>query len=544
MDLLNNTVKIYIRSKIIFIINIAMYIWTIVFMHKYYKLPMGSSSITLPLERALKLSFYLFIIFMFLSYEYYSKIQKKGVSEIIQCTLNGRKKKHLFAAFGIVTINILILTIVIGAITCIEYKYYQVNDYHNEYIIHIIKNMFVNIFMILELASCIGMLVSKFKNRITAYLLMLAITYCTSPYPEKIADAQCMAGNIKHSIYPIVEFFNIMPLVNDGFPTNYMFGQSILGYRIFLILFWIAVCIFAIFLLEKMNLKKCILAGILCLAFYTGYALPASKVSMNGNPENTMAHDQYYYETGRDKTKNEKADYQIKSYDMKIKIGRQLRATVKMKVDHNLAKYKMTLYHGYKVKKVYDQNKKQLKFKQKQDYIEIDGNKKVSQIIMKYEGNSPAYYSNSQGIYLPGHFAYYPRAGYIALYSRDDMAINSCFVSEKTRFKVSVDYGKRIYTNLKKNGKTYEGNSDGCTLIAGFYKEKKFGNGNRIIYDYLYDECYMQKGGMEEIIREDNKNLIKQGKDHVTIFVVPNVNQTRSREVGKKQVLLRNSPWY
>ena len=49
---------------------------------------------------------------------------------------------------------------------------------------------------------------------------------------------------------------------------------------------------------------------------------------------------------------------------------------------------------------------------------------------------------------------------------------------------------------------------------------------------------------MEEIIREDNKNLIKQGKDHVTIFVVPNVNQTRSREVGKKQVLLRNSPWY
>lgn len=110
-----------------------------------------------------------------------------------------------------------------------------------------------------------------------------------------------------------------------------------------------------IFLVEKVNLNKCVIIGTLCIIFYIGYSLPASKVSMNGNPQNTMAHDQYYYVL-EDKVRNEKADYKMERYDMKLKIGRQLSAIVKIKVNRNLKRYKMTLYHGYKVKKVYDQD--------------------------------------------------------------------------------------------------------------------------------------------------------------------------------------------
>ncbi len=162
---------------------------------------------------------------------------------------------------------------------------------------------------------------------------------------------------------------------------------------------------------------------------------------------------------------------------------------------------------------------------------------------MEYVGASAAYYSNRQGIYLPGDFAYYPRAGYLALYDEEQMAMTSNFVSPDTKFKTIIDYQGKIYTNLDKKGSVYQSVCDGCTIFAGFYKEKKFGDGNRIIYNYLSDECYLEPGGFSAILKEDEAELKKMKKSHVTIFVAPNVNQMRNCDIGQNQILLRNSPW-
>ena len=45
------------------------------------------------------------------------------------------------------------------------------------------------------------------------------------------------------------------------------------------------------------------------------------------------------------------------------------------------------------------------------------------------------------------------------------------------------------------------------------------------------------------ICREVEKALEEMGKEGVTIFMVPNVNQMRNRDVGERQILVRNSPW-
>lgn len=71
--------------------------------------------------------------------------------------------------------------------------------------------------------------------------------------------------------------------------------------------------------------------------------MPASKVNMNNNPDNTMAHDQYYYETGVNKVQRKDANYKITAYNMDLKIRRQLEAKVSMKVNRSLKKYLMTL---------------------------------------------------------------------------------------------------------------------------------------------------------------------------------------------------------
>lgn len=543
MKLIKDARRVFLKSKLLTFATVLVYGFAVCFLLRYYKLPLGSDSITLPLERALKLSFYLFLATLFISYEYYLKFQKEGIAEIAICTAKGKKHRQLMAAFFILTVWVFLLSAIIMGITIIEYQYYQISDPNHEYVIHIVKNIIVNIFLILQLASCIGFCLSKTEKRIFSYLVFLIIVYCVSPYPEKIADAQCMAGNIKNSIYPIVEFLNIMPLVNSGFSTIYAFGQSILSYRIALILFWTSMVVFFILMSRKCRICYKIAAFICCVIFLAGYAMPASKVNMNNNPDNTMAHDQYYYETGVGKVKRKDANYKITAYNMDLKIRRQLEAKVSMKVTRSLKKYLMTLYHGYKVRKVYDQNGKSMGYDQKGDYIEIRAEDNIKTITVEYEGYSAAYYSNAQGIYLPGDFAYYPRAGYLPLYQKSQMAMTSNFVSEDTKFKVSIDYRGKIYTNLVKRKKDYQGKNDGCTIFAGFYKEKNFGDGNRMIYNYLYDECYTGEGGFEEVIREAQKTLKEMKKDHVTIFVAPNVNQTRNCDLGQKQILLRNSPW-
>lgn len=542
MKLLRDAKRVFLKSKLLLLMTVLIYGYVINFLLRFYKMPLGSDSITASLDQALKLSFYLFLVLLFFSYEYYLKFQKDGADEITRCTKKGRKNQHLISAFCILTIWIILLSAVIAGFVIVEYKYYGIRDTNNEYIIHILKNIFVNFFLILELASCIGLLLSGTRKRIMAYAVMLLIIYAVSPYPERIADAQCMAGNVKHSIYPIVELFNIMPLVNSGFSVNTAFGESVLFYRISLILFWTAVVILLLFLVRKCRIRNIVIIMVVCLCFGAGYVMPASKVNMNNNPENTMAHDQYYYETGN-KTKKEKPQYRITDYDMKLKIGRQLKAKVTMTVSKNLREYPMTLYHGYKVRAVSDQNGNPLKYSRETDYLNIKTNKKAEKITVEYEGASAAYYSNRQGIYLPGDFAYYPRAGYLALYDEEQMAMTSNFVSPDTKFKTIIDYQGKIYTNLDKKGSVYQSVCDGCTIFAGFYKEKKFGDGNRIIYNYLSDECYLEPGGFSAILKEDEAELKKMKKSHVTIFVAPNVNQMRNCDIGQNQILLRNSPW-
>lgn len=56
-------------------------------------------SVTEPLGNALTLSIYLFIIMMFVSYEFSRKLYNNGVSEAVSVTSAGRKRKNSTMAF-------------------------------------------------------------------------------------------------------------------------------------------------------------------------------------------------------------------------------------------------------------------------------------------------------------------------------------------------------------------------------------------------------------------------------------------------------------
>ncbi|MDD3745229.1 MAG: hypothetical protein PHD70_01995 [Anaerostipes sp.] len=545
MKLYKDTLKIFIKNKLFLMVTVLSYLGAVIYATKYYGTNLELQWIVSPLIRGLQLSFYVFLVVLFLSYEFFVRFQHNGIGEVAITTKHGSKKKHLICAFLVMTLWVFVITCLITVTVIVGYKYYGVQDPHGEYIWHIIKNMLLEIFLIAELGIVIGFFCSKIKNRILVYGFMLLIVYMVSPYPEKIADIQSLSSNGKGTIYPLVEALNIMPLVQTNFMPNFSFGESVLFYQVSRILFWISLFFMGILITRKYHIRWVLLTGIISIGFFYGYAAPASKVIMNSNPANTLAHDQYYYMEGKDKAKIEAADYKISAYDMELKIGRQLSAKVTMDVDRSLSVYKMTLYHGYHVKHVYTQDNVELKFQQSQDYVMISNpaKHKVQKLHVEYAGYSAAYYSNSQGSYLPGNFAYYPRAGYIAIYDQAQGRMNSCFVSSHTKFKVKVECKKKIYTNLEEKDGIYEGACDGFTIMSGFYKVENLGNGNRLIYNYLCDEYYYTKEMGDDIttFSEDmdslKKRLKKEKKTGVTIFVVPNVNQTSNIDVGQKQIL-------
>ena len=118
-------------------------------------------------------------------------------------------------------------------------------------------------------------------------------------------------------------------------------------------------------------------------------------------------------------------------------------------------------------------------------------------IQIKYSGNSSGCYANYGGCYLPGFYLYYPRAGFVSVYDTNDGTVKPHFVDKNTLFKVKVSPGDKYISNLKKKGDIYVGRCDGFTLLKGFYKEKKFQDGNVLVYPYL-DEFIIHDGKKSE----------------------------------------------
>lgn len=546
MNYLKDNLKLAKKNPFLMVCGILLIPFMLKMATKFWGLNLEMNSIFVQLDQALKVAYYLFIGFMFLSYEYISLLRRNGMEEVCLATPVGMKRYHIWSGVIFLSIWSMILTVTMTGVVILEYKYYNINDPHGEYIFHILKNMLIYYFGIFELAILIGLVLSKVKNRILSYVIMISISYLMSPYLEKIADAQCMAGNTKYSFYPIVEIFHITPLVDSDFAPNTMFGNSVLSYQICLIFFWMFVCLSAYLFLEKASKIKIICSLAVMLWCFNGYISPHSVVNMNGNPANTLAHDQYYYSDPNVLRKDIPAEYKITAYDMTLEINRQLNATVCMSVDKQCDTYDMTLYHGYKVTAVENSEHKVCSFIQEGDYISVKCPGGTKSLRLHYQGSSPAYYSNEQGTFLPGNFAYYPRAGHLDLFNDDMLDLNSYFVDPETEFTVRVKSSHKIYTNLdicySKDTCTYHGKCDGFTVISGFYKEAKLKNGNRLIYNYLSDVYYVD-GGLDEICKEDEKVLQEANMKNTTIFVVPNVNQSTNRYVGRNQILSRNSPW-
>ena len=425
-----------------------------------------------------------FVFFAFISYEFGRMDFSVGFEECCSAIKYGRVEAiearilvMIFLAMPCLIINLLIY--IIAGIVC---------SAGAAAIFHVLAHIVINFFVVPLIGTLLGAVLAIYAKRGVAYIVLLVITFFSSPAVNGFCADLYYSTGISANRW--LRVFPFMTPSSFFYTPNIAYGYSLRPYRLFAFLMWILVlCALLLFFFARNRYGKHFLVlGVACLTL----GLCCAPIVLQNNSDNIedvesteeVGGEIRYYIINKTSPPDACPEFKITSYDMELKLSNVLHAEVKVSVSpSNLDIYGFTLYHGYKVKSVRDESGRDLKFRQNDDWIEVESAGETSSLTFTYSGYSNTHYSNGQGAALPGTFAYYPRAGYVTCYG--DTGYETLTLDEPTQFNVKIKNRKKFFTNLNRTGKnTFSGKTTGLTIVGGFYKEDKIGDTN-LVYTYV-----------------------------------------------------------
>lgn len=475
--LLNDNIKIFFRNKFLcgayLIILLACNAYLI---YELTWIPEGSTIYFL--FKTQNLGVASFIIFAFLSYEFIMKLENIHLKETIAALSKGKIKiygsKIIFLIFLSTLFSMNVLVYNIGV-------YFKHSVLYLPYLVHIIKNIIINIFFPSIIASLLGATIALRFKRFAAYGVMTIAIFCASPFFENVVfTVYYMTSNNPNPInlYPYWDVFKIFAPNLTVLPDT-IYGLAIEAPRWFLAVFWILfLCgIFIFQIYKEINKKRNIICStivIFAIASFALYLQPSSVVRADYRPDGVSFGEQSYEKTVEETVK--KADFDVLSYDMNLDIRRQMKANVSMimETSKEIDRYEFTLYHGYEIIKITDCNGQEIPFTREGNYFNIlktfENGK--NEINIQYAGSGNKYYSNYQGIALPGYFPYYPMAGKLKLWDKNTQSVYVNTEFEPKSFTIKVNSPLNIISNLNQSSHVFKGTSTTVTLIGGFIVEE------------------------------------------------------------------------
>lgn len=432
------------------------------------------------LNRSQSTGFFLFLLYAFLSYEFIYQEKACFMNECLVVNRGEHLKVLLNQTFLLFPFAFLNSAIVLaydltavkltGELTLMAAR-------------HLLLCCLLNILLVQVIGILLGAVLASGLKRPIAYGVLVVVAFLESPLSKDCFSLIPTSGDASQfDIVNIIDFFCITAPDTSWVPDT-IYGLSIEMCRWALALFWIAFLLSVFFYLNMpKKWMKCktaivILCGIAFVGF-VGFAQSGldSVIRLDLRNSGAAYGDGIYGYSHENKV--EEAGFKVLSYDLDLSVTRRLYATANMQVTRNQENdhYLFTLYRGYKITSIVDENGNTLEYTRDGHYLDIVYPLAESEgtISITYEGSGNRYYSNYQGIALPGYVPWYPMAGYLELWDYDTNRTYVNIDSSEKSFYVTIDTKLPVVSNLEQiDTNVFAGESTAVTLIGGLLTEKE-----------------------------------------------------------------------
>ena len=474
-------ILLFLRTRILLCFMLVGYI----FIHAYMMFFQGSlvrGNVLLYINRTQSVGFIAAIMFSFISYEFFQLERNAALEETVQ-TSKKMKRNFVFTklSFLIVMVTLVTLTVFVYDLSAV-----MVFDIASRaVIVHLVLCSLLNIFFCCLIAMLLGALLGLKTDRPKAYAVLIVFVFLLSPQASLwFTYLKIPFDEIEIDFSRIMDFFSITALDTDFVPDD-LYGLPIEACRWGLACFWIAVLSLLFFRCVKLPWEKrknrilpisCGVAAAIGFVFFARMGND-SVVRLDERHWGTNYADAFYEELHS--AKEEEADFTVLAYDLDVSVKTRLYCTAKITVsgDEDTDEYIFTLYRGYKIASVTDEDGNDLSYTRDGHYLSVSASfpEGTGVICVTYQGSGNRYYSNRQGIALPGYFPWYPVAGYRSLDIADhDTLLELAASEEEKKFTISLDTNLTVVSNLTETSEgVYDGTAGTATLIGGFLTEKE-----------------------------------------------------------------------
>ena len=444
------------------------------------------------LQEQLRDFIYVFLLLLFLSFDYFREVPDANINETLKADKNYLKQDLVQALVMILVVLVYAFWFLIMHIAC------HISDgtYTTQVLFYYFR--LTGTYYILDgiVAILAGWLFARNAGKIIGYIELIVFAFIVSPIMSSQFE------NYSYFVKWITYICKIFLLMPQGANSIEVYCMPMAGLLVAARgIFWIGVfsgTLAIYFLQHRRNEKRhktayylSILTSAICAIWGLIYSgLPASYYCSDNFISNDD--DQWRYTIEGVKQEEREADFQIISYDMDLKLGRQMRATVTcVPSDGGLDTYAMTLYRLYQVDSVTDENGDALEYQQDENTLLIYGQEDgIRSFTLKYHGGptgASCLYNNRYAINLPGWFPYYPVPGWNKIYQNEgEYRYVDNRLKDPARFRIQLHADGKVYSDLKQEGNNlFQGESYGPTLLSGFVGERKLANGTVFIYPYL-----------------------------------------------------------
>lgn len=431
------------------------------------------------------------VAFVVLAYEFISQGCVNDMEEMILA--HGHDHRCHLAATAFVPMAVLLLFF--GVYVALRIAVVLLSGLADVLLPHVLAAAVIDVLAPSLIALMLGAALASRARRFTAYAAIAFFVFLIGPFSEFIPSTAVLAtlgsGKIL-DLYPVFRPFWILPPdprwgveASYGFPIEAP-RWTTAGY----LLSALGAVELPRFFRNRWRSAVRLLLCLVAVWLLSFSVAPASVIRHEDGLGNTanIGLEIYYEHGGHDRALTSPphgAVLAVTRYDMRLAAKRDLRANVTLAFDRAArpGRYVFTLYHGYRVSRIVDDRGGSVPFTREGDWVYAATTRSTKRLTFVYGGSGGAHWTNSQGVFLPWYFPYYPVPGALDLWDERAHLMKAAVLHDRpVEFSIDFQCPAPIASNLRRVGDgRFAGRSRGAVFVGGLLRASQT-DGRRVIW--------------------------------------------------------------